>query len=92
MDPVPTDLGLVAEKPSEKPSVEQVLVRQLEERPYETLLVAAGLGYVLGGGLFTPLTARVVVVGLRAAVVPLVQLGLEALARTEARRDPVEAT
>lgn len=88
MDTLPAELGMVAPALS----VEQVLVRQLEERPYETLLVAAGLGYVLGGGLFTPLTGRVVLVGLRAAVLPLVQLGLEGLARTDGRNGPVEAT
>ena len=47
--------------------------RQLQEHPYRTLAVAAGIGYVLGGGLFTPLTGALVRVGARAALLPLLQ-------------------
>jgi hypothetical protein len=49
---------------------------QLEERPYQTLAVVAGVGFVLGGGLFTRFAARVIAsslrVGLAAAFAPLV--------------------
>jgi len=37
--------------------LERYLTEQVEERPYTTLGVAAGLGYVLGGGLRSRLTA-----------------------------------
>jgi len=48
---------------------------RLERHPYGTLAAAVGLGYVLGGGFFTPLTGRLfrlgLKIGLRLAVVPL---------------------
>lgn len=37
--------------------LERYLTEQVEERPYTTLGVAAGVGYVLGGGLRSRLTA-----------------------------------
>jgi ElaB/YqjD/DUF883 family membrane-anchored ribosome-binding protein len=37
--------------------LERYLTAQLEERPYTTLGVAAGVGFVLGGGLRARLTA-----------------------------------
>ena len=37
--------------------LERYLTEQVEERPYITLGVAAGVGYVLGGGLRSRLTA-----------------------------------
>lgn len=46
---------------------------RLERNPYGTLAVALGVGYVLGGGLFTSTTARVVRMGMRLAAVPLVK-------------------
>jgi hypothetical protein len=36
--------------------LERSLIEQVEERPYTTLGVAAGVGYVLGGGLRSRLT------------------------------------
>ena len=50
--------------------------QQLEQRPYAILAGAVGLGFVLGGGLFTRLTAKIVGMGFRAgalAALPLVQ-------------------
>ena len=48
---------------------------RLNRNPYGTLAAAVGIGYVLGGGFFTPLTARLVRLGLklgvRLAIVPL---------------------
>jgi ElaB/YqjD/DUF883 family membrane-anchored ribosome-binding protein len=37
-------------------AVERYLTAQVEQRPFSTLGVAAGLGYVLGGGLSSRLT------------------------------------
>ena len=58
---------------------------RVERHPYGTLAAALGIGYVLGGGLFSPLTARIVGLGirmgLRLAAVPFLQrevLGLAA--------------
>jgi hypothetical protein len=36
--------------------------------PYGSVAAALGIGYVLGGGLFTPLTSRIVALGLRIGV------------------------
>jgi hypothetical protein len=45
--------------------------------PYGTVAAALGIGYVLGGGLFSPLTGRIVGlglrVGLRLALLPLLK-------------------
>ncbi len=49
------------------------LSRELESHPYRTLALAAAAGYVLGGGLFTPLTGHLVRVGLRLALLPMAQ-------------------
>lgn len=46
---------------------------RVERRPYGMLLAAVGVGYVLGGGLFTPLTGRIVKLGLRLAALPIVK-------------------
>jgi hypothetical protein len=48
---------------------------RVERNPYGTLAAALGVGYVLGGGFFTPLTGRLVSLGfklgIRLAVLPL---------------------
>lgn len=48
------------------------LSARVRERPYQSLLIAAGVGYVLGGGLFTRLTYNTVRIGLRVGA-PLLQ-------------------
>lgn len=57
---------------------------RVDRNPYTMMAAAAGSGYVLGGGVFTPLTARIVGLGLRLglrlAAIPLVQRELLALA------------
>jgi hypothetical protein len=54
--------------------------------PYGTLAAALGVGYVLGGGLFTPLTGRIVGaglrIGIRLAVLPLLEAEIIRLAET----------
>jgi hypothetical protein len=56
---------------------------RVSRNPYGTLAAAVGIGYVLGGGLFSPLTARLVGfglrMGLRLAAVPFIQNELSAL-------------
>lgn len=49
------------------------LVGRIQRHPYQTLLLAAGVGYVLGGGLFTRLTLNALRVGLRVAAIPIVR-------------------
>ncbi|MBA2662530.1 MAG: hypothetical protein H0U74_09570 [Bradymonadaceae bacterium] len=41
------------------------------QNPYAVLAAAAGIGYVIGGGLFSPFTRRLLRVGMKALVVPL---------------------
>jgi hypothetical protein len=53
---------------------------RVQRHPYAMIAAAAGIGYVLGGGLFTSLTARVVRLGLRLAALPLVKDELIGLA------------
>ena len=47
---------------------------RVDRHPYGTVAAAVGIGYVLGGGMFTPLTARIVRlgvrIGMRLAVLP----------------------
>jgi hypothetical protein len=44
------------------------LRERLEQQPYETLAVVAGVGFILGGGLFTRFAARVIAASLRLGV------------------------
>lgn len=46
---------------------------RVDRNPYLTLAAAAGVGYILGGGLFTPLTARMVRLGVKLAALPFVK-------------------
>lgn len=62
--------------------------RQLREHPYRTLAAAAGVGYVLGGGLFTPLTGSLVRVGMRAMFLPMLQQVVEGIATAEDESTP----
>lgn len=46
---------------------------QVQKSPYATVAAALGIGYVVGGGLFTPTTARLIRMGMKLAAVPAVQ-------------------
>ena len=43
-------------------------ISEAKANPARSILIAAGLGYATGGGLVSPLTARILRVGLRAAL------------------------
>lgn len=57
---------------------------QVRSHPYRTVAAALGIGYALGGGIFTPLTARLVRIGLRigirTALLPVLKAELSELA------------
>lgn len=53
---------------------------RVQRNPLGMVLAAAGLGYLFGGGLFSPLTGRVVRIGLRLALIPLVKSQLANIA------------
>ena len=46
---------------------------RMHRNPYQTMFVAVGLGYVLGGGLFTRFTLNVCRIGIRAGALPILQ-------------------
>ena len=53
-------------------AVDSVLQKQVQANPYATLGVAAGVGFVLGGGLASPMGQMLLRVGVRAFGPPLV--------------------
>ncbi len=55
---------------------------RVERHPYAMVAAALGAGYVLGGGLFTATTGRLIRMGLKLAAVPLVRDELLTLAET----------
>jgi hypothetical protein len=59
---------------------------RVDRHPFGTIAAAIGIGYVLGGGLFTPLTGRIarlgVRIGLRLAVLPMLKQEMEDLVGT----------
>jgi hypothetical protein len=56
---------------------------QVSRHPYGTVAAALGIGYLLGGGLSTPLTSRLLRLGLRigiqAALLPLLKAEISEL-------------
>lgn len=46
---------------------------KVEKSPYAMVAAALGIGYVLGGGLFTPTTFRVLRLGMKLASIPAVK-------------------
>ena len=62
--------------------------RRVTEHPYGMVAAAVGIGYVLGGGFFTPLTARILGfglrIGVRIAAIPLLEQELRGFAEAVA--------
>jgi hypothetical protein len=52
---------------------------RVERHPIGMVLAAMGVGYVLGGGLFSATTGRLVRIGIRLALVPLIKSQIGAL-------------
>jgi hypothetical protein len=52
---------------------------RVQRNPVGMVLAAAGIGYVLGGGLFSPLTSRLLKIGVRLALVPVIKSQLGAI-------------
>ncbi len=55
---------------------------RVDRNPYAMVAAAAGVGYVLGGGLFTPLTGRIIKLGVRLAALPFVKDELVGMAES----------
>lgn len=49
------------------------LTEKVEASPYGMVAAALGVGYVLGGGLFTGTTMRVLRIGMKLAALPMVR-------------------
>jgi hypothetical protein len=54
---------------------------RVDRHPYGMILAAVGVGYVLGGGLFSGLTGRLLRLGFRVAALPFVKQELLHLAK-----------
>jgi hypothetical protein len=46
---------------------------RVQKNPFGMVAAAIGVGYVLGGGLFTPMTGRLLRLGVRFAALPFVK-------------------
>lgn len=42
-----------------------------QENPFAVLAAAAGVGYVLGGGLFSPFTKRILRIAMKGLIIPV---------------------
>ena len=57
------------------------LVRVHKDNPYVVVAAAAGAGYLVAGGLLTPFSRRVLKMGMRAVLIPLVVTQVKAMAQ-----------
>ena len=62
---------------------ERLAQRYFEENPFAVLAVAAGVGYVLGGGLLSPFSRRIARIGMKAMVLPIAASQLKSIAGTD---------
>jgi len=51
----------------------EAVLEHAREKPWVSLAAAFGVGYALGGGLFSPTTGRILRLGVKLAAVPVVQ-------------------
>jgi ElaB/YqjD/DUF883 family membrane-anchored ribosome-binding protein len=42
-----------------------------EENPFKAIAAASGVGYLIGGGLFTPFTKRILKIGMKGLLLPI---------------------
>lgn len=52
---------------------------RVQRNPIGMVLAGVGVGYLLGGGLFSPTTGRIVRYGLRLALIPLLKSQLDGI-------------
>ena len=51
-----------------------------QDNPYAVLAAAAGAGYILGGGLFSPFTKRLLKIAMKGMVIPVASAQIKSLA------------
>ena len=61
-------------------ALDSVVSKHVRERPYVTLAAAAGVGFILGGGMRSPFGQVLMRVGVRAFGPPLVSVALHSVA------------
>jgi len=66
------------------------LAGRVERNPLGMVAGALGVGFVLGGGLFTRLAARLLGLGLRAGLMAALPIVQEQLVRAVARRPTID--
>lgn len=59
---------------------------RVERNPIGMVAAALGIGYVLGGGLFSPTTARLLRIGVRLALVPIIKSQISAISGSSGER------
>ncbi len=68
----------------------------VKRHPYRSVAAAVGIGYALGGGIFTPLTSRLLRLGLRigvrTALLPILKAELSELAEAFTSRKDSSTT
>lgn len=76
---------------AQKASPTRALGKYYQENPYAVLAGAAGVGYLLGGGVFTPFSKRMLKIGMKALVIPMAASQLRNLSPDESASLPGEA-
>jgi hypothetical protein len=61
---------------------------RVERSQIGMMFAALGVGYVLGGGLFSPTTARLLRIGMRLALVPIIKSQISAMSGDAGERTP----
>ena len=81
------DLMQTTREALERLQQDNALQRTYQKNPYVVLLGAAGGGYVIGGGLLTPFTRRVVKMSMRAVAIPLLATQVKAILQPQGSSD-----
>lgn len=69
-------------------AVDEIVSKSVRESPYVTLAAAAGVGFILGGGLRSPIGQVLMRVGVRAFGPPLVSAALHTAAERAGLTQP----
>jgi hypothetical protein len=87
-DPVGEILGLLADRAvavrDRLSDLRTDLSREMELRPFRTLALSAGAGFLLAGGLFSRATLRLISFGARLAILPVIASDIAAMREASA--------